>query len=147
MAKQTEYFYQQSISWQTKQVNIGPSGNTATWEGEVLFFECGEYRDEGKLTGKFAGWGGEAAAVQGSTHEHDAHLLCGALEDLHVPIFHGLLMTLLGHHEGSVGRLHLDEGVSRGPALKRRSSRQNTAVSIFKEDDDRTESGINYSIC
>lgn len=72
------------------------------------------------LTGQLAGRRGEAAAVQGSPHQHDAHLLSGALEHLHVAVFHGLLMALLRHHKGLVRRLHLDESVSRGPALQGR---------------------------
>lgn len=71
------------------------------------------------LTGKLAGRRGEAAAVQGSPHQHNAHLLCGALEHLHVPVLHRLFVALLGHHERFVGGLHLDEGVARGPTLQR----------------------------
>ena len=70
-----------------------------------------------KPTGQLAGRGREAAAVEGPSHQHDAHLLRGALEHLHVAVLHGLLVALLGHHEGLVRGLHLDEGVARGTAL------------------------------
>lgn len=70
------------------------------------------------LTWKLAGWRGEAAAVQGSSHQHDAHLLCGALEHLHVSVLHGLFMALLGHHKRLVRGLHLDESITRGTPLR-----------------------------
>lgn len=73
---------------------------------------------ESSLTGKLAGRRGEAATVQGSSHQHNAHLLCGALEHLHVTILHGLFMALLGHHKRLVRRLHLDESISRGSTLQ-----------------------------
>lgn len=81
------------------------------------------------LTGKFAGWRWEAAAVQGPSHQHDTHLLCGALEHLHVPVLHRLFMTLLGHHKSLVRWLHLDEGITRGPTLQieGNSQKQNPA--------------------
>lgn len=72
-----------------------------------------------QLTGKFAGWGGQSAAVEGSSHQDNAHLLCGALEHLHITVFHRLFMALLGHHKGLVRRLHLDEGITRWSTLEK----------------------------
>lgn len=73
----------------------------------------------GWLTGKLAGWRREAAAVQRSPHQHDAHLLRGALEHFHITVLHGLFMALLGHHKRPVRWFHLDESITRGPALQR----------------------------
>lgn len=52
-----------------------------------------------ELTGQFAGWRREAAAVQRSSHQNNAHLLCGALEDLNIAVLHCLFVALLGHQE------------------------------------------------
>lgn len=70
------------------------------------------------LTGQFAGRWRQAAAIQSSPHQHKAHLFGGALEHLHIAVLHHLLVAFLRHHERTVGRLHLNEGITGRTTLE-----------------------------